>query len=149
MHAHMDNYDSNLSDKFTIIRSVSHLEHQLHKQITTKIVSFVLFTLLLWGFFVLPLAVHAAQENVPFRDITRDVVGSAPQLRPSQFGGAFTYEHPIVVPPGRGEMMPDIKLTYASHGGEDIGIYGYGWSDSIPFVEHINKTGTDKRLRSK
>jgi len=54
-------------------------------------------------------------------------VGTIPGT-PSTEGGAATYRIPIVVPPGRAGMQPDITLTYSSRNGN--GVAGVGWSVS-------------------
>jgi RHS repeat-associated protein len=41
-------------------------------------------------------------------------------------GGAFSYQLPIVVPPGRNNLAPNVALSYSSQSG--IGVAGYGWS---------------------
>ncbi len=58
--------------------------------------------------------------------------------------GALTYEYPIIVPPGRSGLQPDLKLTYNSQSGDEANIIGYGWNISIPYIERINRKGTDK-----
>ena len=93
-------------------------------------------------FFIFSTIVKADTE-LPFRDISRDAVSSDIRLRPSSMTGAFFYEQSIVAPPGRGVLTPDLKLTYTNQGGEDINLYGHGWSDNIPYIERINKTGTN------
>ncbi len=57
--------------------------------------------------------------------------------------GALNYKYPITVPPGRGAMTPDAGLTYNSQEKRD-GILGIGWSVNIPYIERINKTGSDQ-----
>src|SRR5262249_359153 len=58
--------------------------------------------------------------------------------------GAFTKDFPIVVPPGRNGLQPDVKLTYSSLDRDDMNIVGYGWSLNIPYIERLNKTGADQ-----
>jgi hypothetical protein len=55
--------------------------------------------------------------------------------------GAFTQRVPLDIPPGRNGMQPDVALQYNSQNTVD-GIVGYGWSLSIPYIERVNKTGT-------
>ncbi len=58
--------------------------------------------------------------------------------------GALTYEYPITVPPGRNGLQPDLKLNYNSQAGDEGSYIGYGWSINIPYIERINRKGTDK-----
>ncbi len=58
--------------------------------------------------------------------------------------GALVYEYPIAVPPSRNNLQPDLKLAYNSQAGEEGSVAGYGWSFNIPYVERINRKGTDK-----
>jgi RHS repeat-associated protein len=58
--------------------------------------------------------------------------------------GALTYEYPILVPPGRNGLQPDLKLAYNSQAGDEGSFVGYGWSLNIPYIERINRKGTDK-----
>ena len=58
--------------------------------------------------------------------------------------GSFTYEVPIVVPPGRSGLQPELTLTYSSQRTDTDSIYGYGWDLQIPYIERFNKEGTEK-----
>ena len=55
--------------------------------------------------------------------------------------GAFTQRIPLDIPPGRNGLQPDVTLDYNSQRTQD-GIVGYGWSLSIPYIERLNKTGS-------
>lgn len=56
--------------------------------------------------------------------------------------GAFTQQVPLDLPLGRSGLQPVLSLDYNSQRTED-GIVGYGWTISIPYIERLNKTGTD------
>ncbi len=58
--------------------------------------------------------------------------------------GALIYDYPIVSSPGRNGLEPNLSLTYNSQVGEDGSIVGYGWALNIPYIERINRKGTDK-----
>lgn len=58
--------------------------------------------------------------------------------------GALAYDYPIVVPPGRNGMQPELKLFYNSQRTEADSPFGAGWSISIPFIERQNVSGSDK-----
>ncbi len=62
---------------------------------------------------------------------------------PDKITGAMQYEIPIVVPPGRNGLQPDLKLTYSSQARKYSNTFGYGWDSNIPYIERINRTGTD------
>jgi hypothetical protein len=55
--------------------------------------------------------------------------------------GAFTRKISLDIPPGRSGLQPDVSLQYGSQNTSD-GIVGYGWSLSIPYIERLNKTGS-------
>src|SRR5229473_5744043 len=55
--------------------------------------------------------------------------------------GAFTQRVPLDIPPGRNGLQPDVSLQYNSQNTSD-GIVGYGWSLSIPYIQRLNKTGS-------
>jgi len=80
-------------------------------------------------------------ESDYYRDRSRDVLNPSVPTN-NNYTGALVYDYPIAVPPGRDKTTtPDLKLTYNNQAGEDISPYGYGWSDNIPSIERINKTG--------
>ncbi|MCK9351296.1 MAG: SpvB/TcaC N-terminal domain-containing protein [Candidatus Paceibacterota bacterium] len=64
-------------------------------------------------------------------------------IKTDELTGALVYEYPIKVPPGRNGMEPGLALRYNSQSKENS-IFGYGWSHNIPYIERMNKTGTDK-----
>ncbi len=58
--------------------------------------------------------------------------------------GALTYSYSINIPKGRNGMTPDISLSYNSQNTKEGSVFGYGWGINIPYIEKINKHGTDK-----
>ena len=60
------------------------------------------------------------------------------------FSGSLIYKYPIVLPPGRNNLTPDLELTYNSGVAINDSVFGYGWSISIPYIERINRKGSDK-----
>src|SRR5262252_2206359 len=55
--------------------------------------------------------------------------------------GAFTQQLSLYIPPGRNGLQPDISLQYNNQNTSD-GIVGYGWSLPIPYIQRLNKTGS-------
>src|SRR6266851_1196316 len=55
--------------------------------------------------------------------------------------GALTQTIPLDIPPGRNGVQPDLALKYNSQNTED-GIAGYGWTVSIPYIQRLNKIGS-------
>jgi hypothetical protein len=47
------------------------------------------------------------------------------------------------LPPGRNGLTPNLPLSYSSGQGSNVSTVGYGWDVSIPFIQRINRTGTD------
>jgi RHS repeat-associated protein len=66
------------------------------------------------------------------------------QVKIDKNTGALNTTFPIDIPPGRNGLQPDLKLIYNSQNTQQGGIFGEGWSISIPYVERLNKTGIDK-----
>jgi YD repeat-containing protein len=61
--------------------------------------------------------------------------------RADTYTGAFTQKIQLDIPPGRNGVQPDLSLQYNSQRTED-GIVGYGWTISIPYIQRLNKTGS-------
>ena len=57
--------------------------------------------------------------------------------------GALDTSYPISIPPGRNGLQPNLSLTYNSQNSQQGGIFGEGWSISIPYIERLNKSGVD------
>ena len=57
--------------------------------------------------------------------------------------GALIYNYDIVVPPGRNNLTPSLSLSYNSSNENNDSMVGYGWSISIPYIERINRSGSD------
>ena len=55
--------------------------------------------------------------------------------------GALVQRIPLDIPPGRNGLQPDLALQYNSQNNVDS-IVGYGWSLSIPYIQRLNKTGS-------
>lgn len=55
--------------------------------------------------------------------------------------GALTQRIALAIPPGRKGIQPELALEYNSQRTES-GIVGYGWSISIPYIERLNKYGS-------
>jgi RHS repeat-associated protein len=64
--------------------------------------------------------------------------------KPDHITGALVYEYPLLTPPGRNKIEPDLKLTYSSQDQNNSSIFGYGWSINIPYLERINRKGVDQ-----
>ncbi len=97
----------------------------------------ILFCLMMFGN-----ALYAQAEfNAKFF-VTQDNV-SRPTIQPNESSGALVYSIPIVIPPGRNGLQPDVSLQYNSQRNNNSNIAGYGWDIPIPYIERLNKTGTE------
>ncbi len=66
----------------------------------------------------------------------------APQV--SAVDGALQYEYPISVPPGRNGLNPNLSFVYNSNNRSKDTIIAMGWSFNIPYIQRVNKKGTDR-----
>src|SRR3989338_4313863 len=95
-------------------------------------------------FFVasMPLAAYATAPDYYYeRFFGASSEAYVPQT--DQSTGALVETIPMVIPPGRNGLQPDVALVYNSQNTAKDGIAGYGWSLSIPHIERINRTGVD------
>ena len=76
--------------------------------------------------------------------ITNPAVFSLQSATPKVDGtsGALTQTISLDIPPGRNGLQPDLSLDYNSQDTDQDSEVGYGWSLSIPYVERLNKTGS-------
>ncbi len=88
---------------------------------------------------VIVLAVDTAPPTLP----NTQLFTSQSIPRVDQTTGALVQRVPLDIPPGRNGLTPDLALVYNSQDLTD-GIVGYGWSLSIPYIERLNKTGTER-----
>lgn len=79
----------------------------------------------------------------PFYNDERASIGKQIFIEPHPISGAYTYEYPFTLPPGRNGFKPDLSLVYSSQSNSNISPFGYGWSISIPSIERIPRNGTD------
>jgi hypothetical protein len=78
-------------------------------------------------------------------DYGREPAGSRLSPDPSlDLSGAFRYSYPLTVPPGRKGLEPKLSLEYSNQSTENQSIFGYGWSDNIPYIQRINKAGSEQ-----
>ncbi len=75
--------------------------------------------------------------------ITQNAAQKTLQPKTDLNTGALVFDYPIGAPPGRNGQTPNIKLQYNSKNNYNNSIYGYGWTDNIPYTERINKSGVN------
>jgi hypothetical protein len=61
--------------------------------------------------------------------------------------GAFTQSISLDIPPGRAGLQPTLTLDYNSQRKSDS-IVGYGWTPSVPYIQRLNKTGSQNLYSS-
>lgn len=57
--------------------------------------------------------------------------------------GAARVTYPIIIPPGRNKLQPNLDLSYNSQDSQSGSIFGEGWSIGTPYIERMNKAGVD------
>ena len=65
------------------------------------------------------------------------------QVSTDSVSGALVYTYPLVIPPGRNGVQPNLTLSYNSQSSDNSSLFGYGWSLNIPFIERLPKTGIE------
>src|SRR5262245_21847215 len=91
--------------------------------------------------FLIPIT--ASATDLPPTVPNANVFGSETDVpRVDEPTGAFTQRIQLDIPPGRSNVQPDLSLQYNSQNTAD-GIVGYGWSLSIPYIERVNKAGSE------
>jgi RHS repeat-associated protein len=98
----------------------------------------------IWGpAMIIPIgALASTTTNFNSVELGGKTVAPAKYTEPDSITGSLSYDIPIVVPPGRNGMTPDLVLRYSSLPSEDVGVFGYGWNISIPYIERLNVNGT-------
>src|SRR3989344_331842 len=102
--------------------------------------------LFLLALVVFPSNAGAATQLFNPEQLTAGVVPAERNiLETDEITGAFNYSYPIVVPPGRNGLQPDLKLTYNNQQRDNYpNIMGYGWATNIPYIDRVNRSGTNK-----
>ncbi len=73
----------------------------------------------------------------------REAVNTNVHVGADESSGALTLSYPIKVPPGRNGMEPSLSLSYNSRSQENVNVAGFGWSADIPYLERINRRGSE------
>ncbi len=76
-------------------------------------------------------------------DLTRKTIQPRFYGEPDPVTGSLNYTYPIAVPPGRNKLQPTVNLVYTTQQSPEVNTVGYGWDVSIPYIQRINKKGTD------
>ena len=77
-------------------------------------------------------------------DVSRNQFSNGHYNDVDQLTGTYNFEIPIVIPPGRNGMQPQLGLQYNSQPQTETSVVGYGWNLPIPFIERINRRGADR-----
>ena len=102
---------------------------KIRSSVFTRFTSCILFLQLAF-----PFQAFATEEF--FRQ-TKENFTPDPFIQHDLSNGAFEYTQPIMVPPGRNGLQPDIKLSYSSNKKDIDSLFGYGWSVNIPHIERL------------
>ncbi|TAN32148.1 hypothetical protein EPN28_04885, partial [Patescibacteria group bacterium] len=58
------------------------------------------------------------------------------------------YQYKLTVSPGRNGLTPSATLYYNNQTADDVNWFGYGWNLDIPYIERLNRTGSDNLYSS-
>lgn len=89
-------------------------------------------------------AVMQSSGTVNNSAINQPIIVKPLKLQVNQNNGALVSDYPITVIPGRNGLQPDLKLSYNNQQKDEENIFGYGWSINIPYIERINRKGSDQ-----
>jgi RHS repeat-associated protein len=81
--------------------------------------------------------------GAPALDLTNLALDSKFHSEIDPVSGSLVYTYPIDIPPGRSGLQPNVDLKYTSQPSSNVNVYGYGWDSGIPYIERINKKGSD------
>src|SRR3989344_784759 len=90
-----------------------------------------------------PMSLFSSSDPAPLPESLTQFTYQTSPSKVDQVSGALTQRLPLVVPPGRNGLDPDLALQYNSQRAEDD-IVGYGWNISIPYIERVNKKGSER-----
>jgi RHS repeat-associated protein len=98
----------------------------------------------LFGAILLFAFIAPAFASTPAPTVLNPTVFSLENSAPKVDGasGALTQTIQLDIPPGRNGLQPDLSLDYNSQNTAEDSEVGYGWSLSIPYIERLNKTGS-------
>ena len=88
-------------------------------------------------------SLDSAGDGSSFDEFNKQPTPYSLRAQPDNVYGALVYQYPLSLPPGRRGLGPDLKLIYSSQSGEDVGMFEFGWSVNIPYIERMNKKGTE------
>jgi YD repeat-containing protein len=104
---------------------------------------FVVLFVSLFTLTSLPNISFATQSFDPVSVYARNSQFTPGYSQADPINGSFTHAVNITAPPGRAGLEPNLSLGYSSQNTSNSSLYGYGWSDNIPYIERINKTGME------
>ncbi len=99
----------------------------------------VVFFALIFPIFVQAMGPIGGATDPGIRSVDRSV-----RTRHDEVTGSLVHSVDIKVPPGRNGLEPDLRFTYDSNNSDIANWFGFGWAINIPYIERINKRGTDK-----
>jgi RHS repeat-associated protein len=89
------------------------------------------------------MSMFSAGSGSPGKDSVASTDFNQNQFKIDKNTGAARTSYPIVIPPGRNGIQPDLTLLYNSQDGQKGSVFGEGWSVGIPYIERSNKRGVD------
>lgn len=115
--------------------------------VVRQIVLYLTFTFLFISFFSTDILADNKLNQQDVQGTSTNVsassgMASGGQIQPNLFTGSFGYQVPIVTPPGRNGIQPNLVLTYSSNNGESW--VGKGWQLTMGYIEIDTRFGVPK-----